>query len=204
MPSVFTHPIPTIALAAGLGKNIIPPRLAAVTVIASILPDLDVAGFAFGVRYAETLGHRGLSHSLVFALAVASLAFLAAPLLHSRRVAAFLAVLFAIVSHIALDAATTGGLGVAFLWPFEDSRYFFPWRPIAVSPFSPKAFMSARGLRVILSELRWVWLPCFGFAITFFLLRKVKQVTTPYRGYPAKHSGGLVRQGQFSRISQEK
>lgn len=175
MPSIFTHPIPAIALAAGLGKSVISPRLAAATVVASVLPDLDVAGFAFGIRYAEALGHRGLSHSLVFALAVAVVAFLAAPLLNARRGIAFLAALFAVLSHIALDAATTGGLGVAFFWPFSDTRYFLPWRPIVVSPFSPKAFLSDWGQRVILSELRWVWAPCLAFAVACFLSRKAKR-----------------------------
>lgn len=172
MPTVFTHPVPAVALAAGLGRYAIPPRLAVATVVASILPDLDVAGFAFGVRYAEALGHRGLSHSLAFALAVAAVAFLAAPLLRAKRLTAFCAVLFAILSHIVLDAATTGGLGVAFFWPFDETRHFLPWRPIAVSPFSPKAFLSARGARVILSELRWVWAPCFIFALAGILVRR--------------------------------
>lgn len=184
MPSIFTHPIPAIALAAGLGKNVISPRLAAATVVASVLPDLDVAGFAFGVRYAEALGHRGLSHSLIFALAVAIVAFLAAPLLNARRGIAFLATLLAVLSHIVLDAATTGGLGVAFFWPFDDTRYFLPWRPIVVSPFSPKAFLSEWGQRVILSELRWVWAPCLAFAAAGFLLRKAKRAATSRRPLP--------------------
>ena len=172
MPSIFTHPIPALALAAGFGRNGIPPRLAVATVIAAVLPDLDVASFAFGVRYAESLGHRGLSHSLVFALAVAAVAFLAAPLLRAGRVTAFLAVLFAVLSHILLDAATTGGLGVAFFWPFDGARHFLPWRPIVVSPFSPRAFLSEWGLRVILSELRWVWAPCFIVALAGITLRR--------------------------------
>ena len=79
MPSVFTHPAPAIALAAGLGQTVIPPRLAVAMIIAAVLPDLDVVSFAFGVQYAEALGHRGLSHSLVFALGIAALAFLTAP-----------------------------------------------------------------------------------------------------------------------------
>lgn len=172
MPSVFTHPAPALALAAGLGQNVIPPRLAAAIVIAAVLPDLDVASFAFGVRYAEAMGHRGLSHSLVFALAAAAVAASAAPLLRAGRVTAFLAVLFAVLSHIFLDAATTGGLGVAFFWPFDGTRHFLPWRPIVVSPFSPKAFLSEWGLRVILSELRWVWAPCFIFALAGIALRR--------------------------------
>lgn len=171
MPSVFTHPIPALALAAGLGRNVIPPRLAVATVIAAVLPDLDVASFAFGVRYAEAMGHRGVSHSLVFALAVAVFAFMAAPRLRAKRGIAFLAVFFAVLSHIALDAATTGGLGVAFFWPFDGTRHFLPWRPIVVSPFSPKAFFSEWGGRVILSELRWVWGPCGIAALAGIALR---------------------------------
>ena len=172
MASIFTHPAPALALAVGLGTRNIPPRLAVAMVVASVLPDLDVAGFAFGVRYAEALGHRGFSHSLVFALALAGLAFLAAPLLKTKRASAFLAIFLAVASHIALDAATTGGLGVALFWPFTEKRYFLPWRPIVVSPFSPQQFFSSWGLRVILSELRWVWAPCVAFTLVAFTLRR--------------------------------
>lgn len=173
MASIFTHPAPALALAAGLGTRVIPPRLVVATVLASILPDLDVAGFAFGVRYAEILGHRGLSHSLAFALGIGLLGFLAAPLLKSRRPAAFVALFLAVLSHITLDALTTGGLGVAFFWPIDHTRYFLPWRPIVVSPFSPKAFLSSWGARVILSELRWVWTPCAAFAVAGIIIRRM-------------------------------
>jgi hypothetical protein len=33
-------------------------------------------------------------------------------------------------SHGALDAMTDGGLGIAFFAPFDNTRYFFPFRPI--------------------------------------------------------------------------
>ena len=176
MASIFTHPAPALALYVGLGSGVIPPRLAVATIAASVLPDLDVAGFAFGVRYAEALGHRGLSHSLAFALAIAAVAFCIAPVLRAKRITAFLAMLFAILSHIALDAATTGGLGVAFFWPMDETRYFFSWRPIVVSPFSPRSFLSDWGVRVILSELRWVWAPCCIFALAVMLARRASSV----------------------------
>src|ERR1044071_302595 len=32
----------------------------------SMLPDADVIGFAFGVRYGDPWGHRGATHSFVF------------------------------------------------------------------------------------------------------------------------------------------
>ncbi len=172
MPSVFTHPLPALALAVCLGKNIVSPRLVVAAVAVSVLPDLDVAGFAFGVGYGEALGHRGLFHSTAFALGIAALAFCAAPLLRARRITAFMVTLCAIFSHILLDAATNGGLGVAFFWPVDETRYFLPWRPIVVCPFSPKVFFSSRGLSVMLSELRWVWGPCVLFALAGLALRR--------------------------------
>src|SRR5215211_5782937 len=36
----------------------------------SMLPDADVIGFPLGVRYADEWGHRGATHSLMFAAAV--------------------------------------------------------------------------------------------------------------------------------------
>jgi len=36
----------------------------------SFLPDADVIGFGLGVRYEDPWGHRGATHSLMFALAL--------------------------------------------------------------------------------------------------------------------------------------
>jgi inner membrane protein len=36
----------------------------------SVIPDLDVIGFKFGVRSPHMLGHRGLTHSIAFAAAL--------------------------------------------------------------------------------------------------------------------------------------
>jgi inner membrane protein len=66
---------------------------------------------------------------------------------------------------------TTGGLGVAFFSPFSNERYFLPWRPIRVSPLSA-GFFSARGLAVLASELKWVWLPLTGVWVAGRLRRR--------------------------------
>lgn len=154
-----------LALGAGLGFAAIPPRLLLFGVLCAVLPDADVIGFQFGVRYADSLGHRGLTHSLSFAFALGILGFVLAPRLHARRWLAFLVAFAAVASHIALDALTTGGLGVAALWPFSDQRFFFAERPIRVSPFNPRAFLEPRGQAVLRSELFWVWLPCAAMAV---------------------------------------
>ena len=58
----------------------------------------------------------------------------------------------AMASHPVLDAMTDGGGGVALFWPFSDTRHFFPFRPIPVSPLGA-GMLSARGLRVVTAEL---------------------------------------------------
>jgi inner membrane protein len=129
-------------------------------VLLSVAPDFDVVAFRFGVPYAAGLGHRGFSHSLALA-AVAALAgaSLRGPL--RTRFGTALAFLFAATaSHGVLDAFTNGGLGVAFLWPFSQARWFAPVRPIEVAPFGIARLLSARGAAVLASELAWVWAPC--------------------------------------------
>nr|WP_317191512.1 metal-dependent hydrolase [Hymenobacter negativus] len=76
----------------------------------------------------------------------------------ARRLALLL--FLATASHGLLDAMTTGGLGVAFFSPWHPERYFFPFRPIKVSPLSIRGFFGAKGLRVLASEALWVGLPC--------------------------------------------
>jgi inner membrane protein len=68
---------------------------------------------------------------------------------------------------------TDGGLGIAFFAPFDDSRYFFPFRPIKVAPIG-LSFFSARGLAVIGSEILWVCLPATIIAGAVLLQRRLR------------------------------
>ena len=124
----------------------------------SLLPDADVIGFSLGVRYGDPWGHRGATHSLAAALIGGVVVGLAARQFNRpfRRTTLFAIAVLA--SHGLLDSLTDGGLGVAFFAPLDDRRYFLPWRPIRVSPIGRAAF-SRRGLRALLSEVCWVWLP---------------------------------------------
>ncbi len=169
MPTVLTHVLVAGALAPLAPASARGPKLLAALVVLAVLPDADVIGLRLGLPYAHSLGHRGLSHSLPFALAV-SLAT-ACALFRPRLGAAWgrtaLLLFAATASHGLLDALTDGGLGVAFLAPFTDARHFFPWRPIEVSPLSARAFLGPRGLAVLASEALVVWLPLA--AITLLL-----------------------------------
>ena len=160
MASVLSHPAVPLAVAVALGPTRVPPALTAAACVASVLPDIDALGFLAGIPYGHPLGHRGFTHSIVFALVVGAAAALLCGPLQATPLAAFAVVFLAAASHGVLDAMTTGGLGVAFFSPFSNRRYFLPWRAIVVSPIGVTSFFSSWGLRVLRSELLWIWLPC--------------------------------------------
>jgi membrane-bound metal-dependent hydrolase YbcI (DUF457 family) len=71
MPSIISHPAVPLALALGLGPQVVSERLLLAGVAASVVPELDVVAFRLGIPYADDLGHRGFTHSLLFAAFVA-------------------------------------------------------------------------------------------------------------------------------------
>lgn len=168
MPTILSHAAVPLAIGLGLGASLISGRLLAVGVLASVLPDFDVIAFKFGIAYADSLGHRGASHSLLFALLVALVACACAPALRASRLAAFAFVGISAVSHALLDMFTNGGLGVALLWPWSEHRFFAAWQVIEVSPIGLRRIFSARGLAVIQSELYWIWLPAATMSFMLF------------------------------------
>jgi inner membrane protein len=144
-------------------------RLLLASILLPILPDAD-ALLTPWIPYAHPFGHRGFTHSLFFAALVG--AAVAALAVHGKWGPSFLklAIFFASItaSHGLFDAMTSGGLGVAFFAPFDNTRYFLPWRPIPVSPMSAAGLMTTRGLRVIRWEFALFWL----FAIAAVLWDK--------------------------------
>jgi inner membrane protein len=175
VPTILTHPAVPLAVGLGLGTRVIPPRLLAAGVVASILPDIDVIGFDFNVSYAAAYGHRGLTHSpLVAAVVALGGAALGARTLHTRPSTVFWFLFIAMASHGVLDACTNGGLGIAFLWPWSEARFFAPFRVIQVAPIGLSRFMSDRGIQVLASELQWVWLPCAVLGAAIAIARRLK------------------------------
>jgi inner membrane protein len=137
-----------------------------------MLPDIDVIAFAFGIPYGDMFGHRGFTHSIFFAVVFGLVAARANSLGVGRWRLGVLWAWFAAVtmSHGILDAFTNGGRGIAFFAPFSGARYFFPWRPIEVSPIGA-GFFSARGLRVLACEAGWIGLPSAIIAVSARLFR---------------------------------
>ena len=140
----------------------------------SVIPDLDVIGFRFGVHYGDLWGHRGFTHSLVFAAILAGVTTLAIGWRPTEihRFSLFVYLFLATASHGLLDAMTDGGLGVAFFSPFNQARYFLPWRPIRVSPIGISRFFSARGWAALQTEILWIWLPSVLLILLAMALRR--------------------------------
>ena len=142
-----------------------------------MLPDADVIAFSVGIPYSHLFGHRGFSHSIVFAALVAAIVWLVLRNDDDAQIGGLRiwTILFmSALSHGVLDAMTSGGLGVAFFSPISNHRYFFDWRPIVVAPIDVGRFFSERGLAVLKSEVIYVWVPSLAVVGLSLFLRKPK------------------------------
>jgi len=175
MPTVLSHAIVAVAIGKACQRDRVSARYWAAGIGCAVVPDLDAIGLRLGIPYGAALGHRGLSHSLMFALVLGTLATSAlfpsgSPGMGRRRIRLYLCV--AAASHGVLDAFTNGGLGIALLAPFDNTRYFAPWRPIQVSPIGLRPLLSREGAGVLVSEAVWLWLPAAMLVISSLLWRR--------------------------------
>lgn len=189
MPSIFTHAVTGVAIGQFQGPDRRPRGFWVWTAVCAMLPDADVFGLLVGVPFGSMLGHRGLSHSLLFAAAVGALAAWAWG--RGRgAIALFLHFFVVTASHGFLDGFTDGGRGVAFFAPFDATRYFFPWRPVHVSPIGSSFFTALDDtgrpywIRVVGSEMMWIWLPSVGVALLGWALRVRRSAAVRYDRRP--------------------
>jgi inner membrane protein len=179
MASAFSHAIAALGLGSFFPRHWT-WRFWILGMICSVIPDADVLAFSLGIPYEHVLGHRGFTHSILFALVLAwfiSEVFFR-PLARFSRLWWGLVLYFFLctISHAILDALTNGGLGVAFFAPFENSRYFFPWRPVQVSPIGVSQFFSEWGMRVIRSEMIYLVLPSAGLGLIGWSLNRNRKM----------------------------
>jgi inner membrane protein len=170
LPTIITHAVAGAAIAQALAPCRLRTEITWIAAACAMLPDTDVIGLSMGIPYDDLFGHRGFTHSLFFAGLVA---LGVTSLMRNKgqgrdQIRVFVCIFAATASHGLLDAFTNGGLGVAFFAPFDPARYFFPARPILVSPIGVSAFLSQRGVSVLLSEMLWVWPP----SIALFLIAR--------------------------------
>ena len=175
LPTVITHSAVAVASAKVFGPEEVPNRFWLLSVFCAVIPDADVLAFSFGIPYDHFFGHRGFFHSSFFGLLLS--VFLVSVFFRTEKTFSrrwwFYLIYFSLLSasHGILDAFTNGGLGIAPLSPFDATRYFFPWRPILVSPIAFARFLSKWGLMTLKSELFWIWLPLIIVLIGSSLIR---------------------------------
>lgn len=175
MPSIFSHAIASIALGKAYTRNQ-SLKFWLLAIFCSIIPDIDVVSFRFGINYSDLFGHRGFTHSIFFALLLAFLIviifFKEQQFLGKKFWSLTFFFFICTASHGFLDAMTSGGKGVAFFSPFSNERYFFTFHSIAVSPIGVTRFFSKEGIVVLKSEILWVWLPSILIISLAYFLRK--------------------------------
>jgi inner membrane protein len=138
-------------------------RVIAVAAICAVVPDLDLIGWPLGVSTFTLFGHRGLSHSIAFAVVlgiVAAVALLPAAPRRDRVVAAAVLIL-ATATHSVLDAMTTySPTGPAFWAPFSNQRYRFSWMPLTgagglQTDFGQEALYACLPALVLIVSIEW-------------------------------------------------
>jgi inner membrane protein len=188
MPSAITHAFTGAAISTLAPRRFRGMKLGIALSVAAALPDLDVLAFRFGIPYSHPFGHRGFTHSLLFAFLLAVVLWLwltrNAARLSKPSVGLFLVVVLACASHGFLDAFTDAGLGVGFFVPVSSTRYFFPWRPILTSPLNPREFFTGQGLTILTNEIGWVWFPTGLMVAAVLLLRPAASRPSPPTGRP--------------------
>jgi inner membrane protein len=163
MPSIVAHAVAGAALATAVfSPRAVLRRVWVTAAVVAMLPDVDAVGRPFGNLAIEALfgGHRGFTHSVVFAVVVSAIVawgFFRTPQwmgLHRRLWVAFA---LAIASHGVFDALSTIGNGVAFWAPFSWAPYEFRWQPLG--EIGPRPRGPERAFDIVANEFLWVGLP---------------------------------------------
>src|SRR6266496_4889283 len=76
MASAFSHAVAALNIGTCFYRPQIPKRVWVVGALCSVLPDIDVVGFGFGIHYGDFRGHRDFTHSLIFAFLLSGIATL--------------------------------------------------------------------------------------------------------------------------------
>src|SRR6185436_1556752 len=104
-----------VALGSCFGKKYFQTKTILIGMVCSVIPDADAITFKFGIPYSSVWGHRGFTHSILFAIILSSLVIiLFFRKENSRKVKIVLLTYFFLSTllHPLLDSCTNGGLGV--------------------------------------------------------------------------------------------
>jgi inner membrane protein len=176
MATFITHPL----FGAGAAYVISQPqplsrRFMILSIFCQWVPDIDTFAYLFAVSDSHPLGHRGIAHSVLFALVlslvIVRLFYRQFTLSHRQYWGLHLWFFLVTLSHGLLDALVDSKLGVAFFWPFDTQRYVFAWRPLLDVPIDISMIVNQRFWSAQLVEFQFI---SFLLAILFILKQYVR------------------------------
>jgi inner membrane protein len=177
--TVYTHAVAGLGLAYLAARRPMRWPFWVLAALLPMVPDLDVVST---YPSKSPWGHRGFTHSLVFALWLGALA---ASLTFRYLRTSFgwpTAVFFVVTaSHGLLDALTRAGEAIPFFWP-STTRYG-SWGPMPL-PDIAFEWPDPRRSRALRSEMLWVWLPTAGVVALVMAYRRLKR-GRPGQEFPA-------------------
>ncbi|HJU68994.1 MAG TPA: metal-dependent hydrolase [Gemmatimonadaceae bacterium] len=162
MPSIVAHAVAGIAVASAVAPRAATRRVWIAAALCAALPDIDALGRPFGNLGYETAfgGHRGITHSLLFAIilgAVVSWLLVRGADSRHPHIRLWIALALATASHGVFDMLSVIGDGVAFWAPLTWTHYEFAWQPLGDLGPGPRG--PARVIALVGNELVWVGLP---------------------------------------------
>ena len=162
MPTPITHIVAGIAAATPARLRPTPRRFWFYAAFCAALPDIDIIWSPYGIATDSMWGHRGITHSLPFAIVVAGLVArygFAGTYWKGFRLRFWLAFALAGMTHGVLDSLTQFAGWVALFAPFTARRYFIPFQP--VHWYGPPFTVHSIGelARMGATEMVDVWLP---------------------------------------------
>ena len=161
MPTPISHAAVGFAIAAWTQQRLPTGRVCIVAAACAALPDIDAIGWPLHVSAASLFGHRGITHSLTFALvsaAVATIVFFRGNQWTQGRARIALTLGLALVSHACLDALSTYSVGVEFFAPFSQQRFRFPWTPLGPGSGGVLGQLAQEAVVILLPAVLVGWL----------------------------------------------
>jgi inner membrane protein len=156
VPTPISHATVGFAIAAWTQRPPPTRSLCLAAAACAALPDIDYFGWP--------VAHRGITHSIAFAVGGAVVA--TALLFRARedRMRVALVLFLAFLSHSLLDGLSSYSTGIAYFAPLSSERFRLPWTPLG----DPEGRLSGQ----LVQEVFVVLLPAFVLGWLAFRVRR--------------------------------
>ncbi|HEV2670659.1 MAG TPA: metal-dependent hydrolase [Gemmatimonadales bacterium] len=157
MPTPLSHATVGFAIAAWAQRPPLSRRLCLVAAACAALPDIDYLGWP--------VAHRGITHSIAFALLgalAATIIFFRSSEWRQRRARIALILGMASLSHGLLDGLSTYSYAIEYFAPFSTQRFRLWWTPLGDPEGRLVGQLVQEALVVLLPAIVLIWL-AFSF-----------------------------------------